>query len=118
MGDTAFSKIVQETAALYGEEGWLDGQLKKGWLQNIVLERLAEWRETPDKPIEPKYAERYKPKTLDAFARNLLYLIAATMRDDVLREQGRMPDQNGAAKFKRKRIHKRTIEERHEEVYR
>ena len=116
--DTAFRKIVQEVSVIYGEEGWLDGQLKKGWLQNIVLERLAEWRQAPDKPLEPKYVESYKPKTLDAVARNLLYLIATTMRDDVQREQGRMPNQTGAAKFRKKRIHRRTIEERHEEVCR
>lgn len=110
--DPALAAAVGETTATFGNSDWFSAQLEKGRLQNIVLERLDEWSKAPEKPIEPKYVDRYKPKTLDAAARNLLYFIAATLRDDVTHAQSRLPCHRPAKKFRRKRIHHSTLEER------
>lgn len=108
----ALHSAAKDAAAMFGKENWLPKQLEKGWLQNIMMERLDEWRQTPDKPIEPKYTERYTPKTLDAVARNLLYLIASTMRDDMSRACPQTSHLRPAKKFRKKRIHHTTIEEK------
>ena len=59
--------------------------------------------------------DAYRAKSATAATRNMLYLIASTTRDDTLRSWGLLPKQIGHAKFKRKHIHKRTIEERGKE---
>lgn len=110
--DPALAAAVGETAATFGNSDWFSAQLEKGRFQNIVLERLDEWSKAPEKPIDPKYVDRYKPKTLDAAARNLLYFTAATLRDDVTHAQSRLPCHRPAKKFRRKRIHHSTLEER------
>lgn len=114
--DEPLSRAVKETVAMFEQENWLSEQLEKAWLQHIALERLHEWRQTPDKYLTPKYIEHYTPKTLDAAARNLMYSVAITLCDDTQRSQARMTHPAGHIKFHKTRIHKKTMEERGKDV--
>lgn len=85
---------------------------------NLVLERLRERWESPDKPLVIKYQFSnlsYYHKTVAAIIRSGLYAIASTLKDDSQRTSSQSP--KTGKKLQKKRIHHQTIEERHEQSH-
>lgn len=85
---------------------------------NLVLERLRERWESPDKPLVIKYqfsSLSYYHKTVAAIIRSGLYAIASTLKDDSQRTSSQSP--KTGKKLQKKRIHHQTIEERHEQSH-
>ena len=85
---------------------------------NLVLERLRERWESPDKPLVIKYqfsSLSYYHKTVAAIIRSSLYAIASTLKDDSQRTSSQSP--KTGKKLQKKRIHHQTIEERREQSH-
>lgn len=86
--------------------------------QSLVVGKKKEPRDQEGEHNKKKQRNAYKAKSTVSGIRNMLYLIASTLKDDVRTNTGMIPRQTNQAKFKKRRIHKRTVEERREELYR
>lgn len=102
-GDTRRHNLIIQAAEAMGD---MQHERKMG---------AGETSEHNKKKQRAEERDAYRAKSATAATRNMLYLIASTTRDDTLRSWGLLPKQIGHAKFKRKHIHKRTIEERGKE---
>lgn len=101
-GDTRRHNLIIQAAKTMG-----DMQRERKMVAGEIGER--------NKKKQGEERETYRAKTTVAATRNMLYLIASITRDDALRSQGSLPRQI-RPKFKRKHIHKKTIEERSQDI--